>query len=458
MSVHRIYSSIKRGRCVDHNGEFNQIPQYITGLGSATDTLSSMQSAMFGQGHLKQIQDVYESCCKLTGEQDEVVFFGFSRGAYVARAVAGLLHRFGVLVSAGHRTFARDFQKLMKEMDKPQSYMRPSPPPPGRAQSISSLSTVDSEDFRSPPRIRFLGAFDTIGGIGKSFDVSFNSSIQHMRHAVSLHEDRAALIAEPIYPEELQTTDIRPQGRSFIQAHFVGGHGDIGGVSPKNGLSLYPLQWMVLEASLFGVEFDLAGNPSGHRESPLSAAFPMPPAGKSKDGKKWRFGSQNGVITTMHDVRHVHGEPSRNDRYGLKLNTRQGSIRTKRPRTPFDPGGELRGYCHDAPQGTIVHPSVYLLLDEHISIALDTKEAKLQRQLERWRDIMLGTNKSGMPNFGFWGGGDEAEDAIDAGPIRVLVCGNTGVGKSTLINKTFGVDVVGPASFQITVKLLLTIH
>ena len=53
---------------------------------------------------------------------------------------------------------------------------------------------------------------------------------------------------------------------------------------------------------------------------------------------------------------------------------------------------------------------------------------------------MLGS-KDGMVNPGFWLD-EEEDDLADPGAIRVLVCGNTGVGKSTLINKTFGVDVV----------------
>lgn len=55
---------------------------------------------------------------------------------------------------------------------------------------------------------------------------------------------------------------------------------------------------------------------------------------------------------------------------------------------------------------------------------------------------MLGPQESGV-NTGFWLDAEEdEEDPSNPGAIRVLVCGNTGVGKSTLINKTFGVDVV----------------
>ncbi|KAK4629188.1 hypothetical protein CLAFUW4_08156 [Fulvia fulva] len=197
---------------------------------------------------------------------------------------------------------------------------------------------------------------------------------------------------------------------------------------------------MLLEAYNYGVSVDFDG-PTEHLgtvEKPLSAVFPLPRKNNAELSTS-TFQAANGVVVTMQDLKDVHVQPKYNGQYGVKLGSRYGSIRAKKARTPFDINGYLRGYCDHAPQGTIIHPSVYLLLDEHITVALDTKEAKLQRSLEDWRDKTLGM-ENGMTNFGFWGG-DDLASAPDPGAIRVLVCGNTGVGKSTLINKTFGVDV-----------------
>lgn len=58
---------------------------------------------------------------------------------------------------------------------------------------------------------------------------------------------------------------------------------------------------------------------------------------------------------------------------------------------------------------------------------------------------MLG--KAGeFENQGFWNNG--ALDMDDSGPIRILVCGNSGVGKSTLINKVFGVDATNVSTLS----------
>lgn len=52
---------------------------------------------------------------------------------------------------------------------------------------------------------------------------------------------------------------------------------------------------------------------------------------------------------------------------------------------------------------------------------------------------MLGTEHH-VVSQGFWSDGDPLENE-GLKTIRILVCGNTGVGKSTLINQVFGVDV-----------------
>jgi len=434
-NIHRIYAATNLGKVKNESSGtvFSQIPRYFPSLGSADDVVP-LPSSIFGQGHLQQIQEVYESCCRLTGSEDEVWMFGFSRGAYVVRAVAGLLHNFGALASAGEPEFGRDFKKMLKELERTQ----------GRRSTItlSPVSTMSSEGFRTAPKIKFIGAFDTVKAVGDSslFDISLNKSIRHMRHALALHEERKVLAPEYLFPEEFYNTVLKDSKRSFITAWFIGLHPDMGGASRKAGLGLYPLQWMVLEAIDCGLSIDVDGSSRGDVAlNPLSVVFPKP-SGRAGKATEWSCTTGNGITTKMQDLRNVHALVRHDNSYAVKLNTRSGSIRQKKARDTFTAQGGLLGYCDWAPQGTILHPSVYLLLDEHINISLETKELKLQRHIEDWRERMLGI-KDGVVNTGFWLDGDE-EDQAGPGAIRVLVCGNTGSGKSTLINKTFGVDVV----------------
>jgi len=101
-NVYRIYASIKKGRCCDENTkqEFNQEKFYEQGIGSADDLkfFDKAKAGASGQGYKDIIRRVYKKCCTLE-ESDEVWLFGFSRGAYIVRAVAGLLHHIGALLS-----------------------------------------------------------------------------------------------------------------------------------------------------------------------------------------------------------------------------------------------------------------------------------------------------------------------------------------------------------------------
>lgn len=90
------------------------------------------------------------------------------------------------------------------------------------------------------------------------------------------------------------------------------------------------------------------------------------------------------------------------------------------------------------PQGTIIHPSVYLLLDVSENIGFDDNQAELRLRLEEWRKKII--------NPTFWRHHDtRVDEKLEA--IRILVCGNCGVGKSTLINKVFDVPVVSVEAF-----------
>lgn len=117
-NIYRICESTGGGQAVkgQRGRRYNQVSRYWSGISNVDDVLSKdkMQAALSGQNYDQQIQDVYEACCQLQGEEDEVAFFGFSTGAYVVRAVAGLLHSHGSLVSAGRDTFAKDYKKIRK--------------------------------------------------------------------------------------------------------------------------------------------------------------------------------------------------------------------------------------------------------------------------------------------------------------------------------------------------------
>jgi hypothetical protein len=91
-----------------------------------------------------------------------------------------------------------------------------------------------------------------------------------------------------------------------------------------------------------------------------------------------------------------------------------------------------------------VHPSVYFLLFFHTCslTPLDERENELQKSLAAYERKMLGVKEGLVTDYGFWAASDPARGHMPdkRWPIRALVCGDAGVGKSTLINKVFGVS------------------
>jgi hypothetical protein len=88
-----------------------------------------------------------------------------------------------------------------------------------------------------------------------------------------------------------------------------------------------------------------------------------------------------------------------------------------------------------APQGTILHPSVYLIFDEYCHVLLDSKDLAYRKNIDQWRSTIIPMESE------FWNE-REVMSIEEPAAIRILVCGNTGVGKSSLINEVFGVRVV----------------
>ena len=115
--------------------------------------------------------------------------------------------------------------------------------------------------MKPAPRIQFVGVFDTVKAVHDDdlYDITLNTSTHHLRHALALHENRKHMEPETIFPLNRSKQDALPPDRSFLQAWFAGVHIDIGGSAAKAGLSLLPLQWMLLESQSKGLCLGFAG-------------------------------------------------------------------------------------------------------------------------------------------------------------------------------------------------------
>ncbi|KAL0260710.1 hypothetical protein SLS55_004400 [Diplodia seriata] len=209
--------------------------------------------------------------------------------------------------------------------------------------------------------IQFVGALDTVKKATDPFkhDLSFNDSIKHVRHAVAFNEDRRHFLPELFDTDAMTFAD----GRSLVQAWFVGAHADIGGGASDDGLSLYPLQWMFLESRACGLVLEHKPERRVLQnliDNPLTLTFPDETTVKeNSESSVWGFRYSNGMEVSMHDLRtsHNHGNLQKWPRKKLE---KRSVVRTSTHMVRINPGirttlvssgdrrpfanGNLRGY------------------------------------------------------------------------------------------------------------------
>ncbi len=231
-----------------------QCAYYHPGVGTmgARNALSAIgkwwtrvRGLAFGYGFSDNIADVYAHLMREYKPGDKIFIFGFSRGAFTARAVCGLLHMFGLL-TPGNEALIPYALRLYKSND------------PCKFEIAGGFSTT----FSVPCAPHFLGLWDTVSSVGWVLDpihtegghlpyTSTLPGVSVLRHAVSIDERRAFfrqnLIHEPM-----------PTGQDLKQVWFAGVHSDVGGsyAEAESGLSKIALRWMLCEAQTAGLLLD----------------------------------------------------------------------------------------------------------------------------------------------------------------------------------------------------------
>lgn len=206
-----------------------------------------------GYGLDANIADAYAWLCNnWRGEEDRIWLFGYSRGAYTARALAGLVHMLGIM-QADQANLTGYSVKAYRRMSE-----------------TGDFEVTDH--FRKVMRARratihFIGVWDTVASIivpgwrkltlATLEHLPFtqkNPSVAHFRQALAIDERRRLFRPRLwIEPQEFIANPFDLAGRlqqSVKQVWFAGSHGDIGGgrLESESGLSKIPLLWMAEEA------------------------------------------------------------------------------------------------------------------------------------------------------------------------------------------------------------------
>jgi uncharacterized protein (DUF2235 family) len=248
-NVTRIFEAVTP---YDANGN-PQIAHYIQGVG--TSRSDRVSGGGFGLGISRNIKEGYQFICSNYQPGDHLFLFGFSRGAYTARSIAGFIHNLGILT----RPYFYKLNSAYKYYRDNTEDWKPDSP---NAMDFQSRYCWPSKD------IYFLGVWDTVGALGAPYgvilgyiidklfkcsfhDTKLSSSIHSAYHAVAIDEKRW-----PFRPT-LWTLDVSHVQANFEEHWFPGVHSDVGGGYENSGLSDVTLDWMASKACLRGLSLDL---------------------------------------------------------------------------------------------------------------------------------------------------------------------------------------------------------
>jgi len=212
-------------------------PRLYTGLGK---TVNKGLGLTFGRGMTRNIYDAYRYIMNSYRKGDHLFLFGFSRGAYTVRALAGMIHKMGLLKKGSENLIPYATRLYKKHPQNPEDW-----------RVVNGFKKT----FSQPCPIHFLGVWDTVKSVGLmrrrvTLDYTLkNPSILHGRHAVSLDERRSQ------YRTNLWGY---PNGDAFKEIWFPGVHSDVGGSYTERGLSDISLKWMLEAACRHGLLIDSA--------------------------------------------------------------------------------------------------------------------------------------------------------------------------------------------------------
>ena len=242
---------------------------YHDGVGTEGDLTKKLLGGAIGFGLKRIIQDAYGFVVDDYEEGDEVYIFGFSRGAYAARALAGLIGASGIQRHRDADVFEAAWSNYRVSPE-----VRSQPEKAGSIdqKTIAAFNSLAAQNiFHDTRSVKCVAVWDTVGsygipaGIGLAplaryftlitlgfHDTSFGEHVAVGLHAVAVDEHR-----RPFVPT-FWTIPKGQQPKGHVeQTWFAGAHCNVGGGYVESGLSDQALIWMIARTqSLTGLEFD----------------------------------------------------------------------------------------------------------------------------------------------------------------------------------------------------------
>ncbi|MEE9413102.1 MAG: DUF2235 domain-containing protein [Methylococcales bacterium] len=245
-----------------------QLRYYDQGVG--TRFFNLFRGGVFGRGVANNIGEAYDALARHYQDGDLVYVFGFSRGAFTARTLVGVLDCYGLIDKVSGKQLAVHYLEHT-----------------GRGKACKCKAQVKKRIENNSPvkiKIKFLGVWDTVIAVGnpsskrsnrknkqalsdphkntvdlyKTFkNTNVCSIVEHAVHALALDEFRSNFQHTPWTGSDQPTI-------SIDQRWFVGAHANVGGGYRDNHLSRIPRYWIQEQASKLGLKYYRLLTPPDH--------------------------------------------------------------------------------------------------------------------------------------------------------------------------------------------------
>jgi uncharacterized protein (DUF2235 family) len=246
-----------------------QIVNYIPGVG-VSPGITHLLGGAFGYGLSDNVLDGYRWLSDLWQPGDDIYLFGFSRGAYTARSLGGLIRKCGLLTRGADGRIGKAALSAAYDLYR-DTGSKPDDP----------MSVVFRAEHSIVVDIHFIGVWDTVGSLGipdtaswfpyararyQFHDTELSKIVKYAYQALALDEHRADF--EPalwtrnhasVKPGETAATKKLEQ-IDIEQRWFIGSHADVGGGNDRDGagrrpdpLPDLPLAWLQQKAIVCGL-------------------------------------------------------------------------------------------------------------------------------------------------------------------------------------------------------------
>ena len=242
-----------------------QVALYDDGVGTEDFRPLKIFAGATGFGLSRNVRQLYREIARIYDEGDRIFLFGFSRGAFTVRTLAGFIGTCG-LVDAMKTKSAAELEATVRHgyriyRQRYRTWLKRKLFGPPQMQALDEYRATWCRPGQ--PRITFVGVWDTVDAVGLPFHISnvinfaiyrfkfpdpfLGLHVDHACQAFALDDARAEFAPVPWRPRDAADLE------RFEQVWFSGSHSNVGGGYPKQGMSLVTLDWMLERASRYGL-------------------------------------------------------------------------------------------------------------------------------------------------------------------------------------------------------------